>query len=149
MSLFDRLKADLKESMKTRDNEKKNAIRQVMAEYPSLTVPIQLEDGKKTTRPKKPEEISDEDILDIIRKLVKSEKTVLDAKGETSSEYLRVLASYLPQSASREEIRAWIQDNVDFTAFKSPMQAMGVIMKHFCKTADGAEVKAVLQDMAG
>jgi uncharacterized protein len=149
MPLFGRLKADLKEAMKNRDDTKRSAIRQVMAEYPALTVPIQLADGKKTTRPKKPEEITDEDIQGIIRKLVKSEKMVMAAKGETSSGYVAVLESYLPRLTSRAEIRAWIKANVDFSSFQSPMQAMGVIMNHFGKSADGGEVKSVLQEMVG
>jgi hypothetical protein len=55
----------------------------------------------------------------------------------------------LPQLTGRAEITAWIEANVDFSSFKSPMQAMGVIMKHFGKTADGGEVKSILQEMVG
>jgi hypothetical protein len=36
---------------------------------------------------------------------------------------------------------------VDFSAIKSPMQAMGSVMKHFGKLADGNHVKAILQGM--
>jgi hypothetical protein len=49
--------------------------------------------------------------------------------------------------ASREEIEAWIEQNIDFTQFKSPMQAMGPIMAHFGKQADGSQVKQILQEM--
>ena len=50
--------------------------------------------------------------------------------------------------AGREEISAWIEANIDFSQFKSPMQAMGPIMKHFGKQADGSQVKEILQQMA-
>jgi uncharacterized protein YqeY len=110
-------------------------------------VPIVLESGKKTTRLKKEDEISNDDILDIIRGLVKSERTVLELKKEASSEYLEVLELYLPQLADWPTIEAWIAANVDLAAIKSPMQAMGPIMKHFGKTADGNLVKAILQEM--
>jgi hypothetical protein len=56
-ALFDKLKADLKHSMLNKDVQARSAIRQIMAEFPRLTVPITLESGKKTTRPKKSEEI--------------------------------------------------------------------------------------------
>ncbi|MEA2060785.1 MAG: hypothetical protein U9P10_09835 [Thermodesulfobacteriota bacterium] len=36
---------------------------------------------------------------------------------------------------------------MDFSNFKSPMQAMGSVMKHFGKLADGNQVKAILQKM--
>jgi hypothetical protein len=142
-----KLKQDLKMAMRTKDHVARDTVRQIMSEYPGLTVPIRLESGKKTTRPKKSEEITDDDILDIIRRLVKSEKTVLAAKKENASPYLQLLEAYLPRRATREEIVAWIEANVDIENFKSPMQAMGPIMKHFGKQADGNQVKLVLQEM--
>jgi hypothetical protein len=36
---------------------------------------------------------------------------------------------------------------VDFSTIKSPMQAMGTVMKHFGKLADGNQVKGILQGM--
>ena len=86
--LFKKLKDDLKRAMLGRDNQIRDTIRIIMGEYPSLTVPIELKSGKKTTRVKKPEEITNDDLLGIIRKLVKSEKTVLEIQKKDSSEYL-------------------------------------------------------------
>jgi uncharacterized protein YqeY len=121
-----------------------------MSEFPTkLTLPITLESGKKSSRPKKDEEISNDDVIGIIQGLVKSEKQTLELKKEATSDYLQVLESYLPQMASEEEILAWIRANVDLTQFKSPMQAMGTIMKHFGKQADGNVVKKVLGNLAG
>ena len=65
-----------------------------------------------------------------------------------SLDYLELLESYLPQMATPQEIEAWIKSNVDFSNLKSPMQAMGSVMKHFGKLADGNQVKAVLQEMS-
>jgi uncharacterized protein YqeY len=147
LSLHAKLKQDLKTAMRSKDDEARDTVRQIMSEYPSLTVPIRLESGKKTTRPKKAEEITDEDIVDIIRRLVKAEKTVLEAKHRDTSRYLQLLEAYLPRMAAREEIIAWIEANIDFADFKSPMQAMGPIMKHFGQQADGSQVKQILQEM--
>ena len=49
--------------------------------------------------------------------------------------------------AAREDITVWIAANIDFSQFKSPMQAMGPIMKHFGKQADGNLVKQILSEM--
>ncbi len=144
MSLLEKIKADLKRSMLNKNEEVKNTMRQIMAEFPRLTVPITLESGKKTTRLKKPEEITNDDIIGIIRGLVKSERTVLGFKNEETSEYLEILEAYLPRMASREEIVDWITENIDFSQFKNKMQAMGTIMKHFGKLADGKLVKEIL-----
>lgn len=149
VSLLSKLKDDLKQAMRAKDEERKNTIRQIISEFPKLTVPITLESGKKSTRLKKDEEISDDDILGVIAGLVKSEKTTLELQKRESSPYLEILHTYLPQPAGEEEIRAWAEKNIDLAAFKSPMQAMGPIMKHFGKKADGNLVKKVLASLAG
>jgi len=144
-ALIDKLKADLKQSMLSKDVEARSAIRQIMAEFPKLTVPITLESGIKTTRPKKSEEISNDDIIGIIQGLLKSERIVLEAKKEESSEYLSILETYLPKMATPQEIVAWIKENVDFSEYKNKMQAMGAIMKQFGKQADGKMINEILQ----
>ena len=146
ISLLEKIRQDLKTAMLNKDQDARNAMRQIMAEFPKLTVPITLESGKKSTRLKKPEEITNDDIIGIINSLVKSELTVLEAKKETSSAYLNILQSYLPRMADREEITAWIAENIDFSQYKNKMQAMGTIMKHFGKTADGKLVNQILQE---
>jgi len=146
LSLLEKIKQDLKKAMLNKDREARNAMRQIMAEFPKLTVPLTLQSGKKSTRLKTPEEITNDDILGIINGLVKSEQTVLAAKKEATSEYQQILQSYLPQMVSREDIMAWIQDNVDFAQFKNKMQAMGTIMKHFGKAADGKLVNEILKE---
>ena len=86
-----------------------------MGEYPKLTVPLTLESGKKTFRVKKPEEITDDDLLGIIRGLVKSEKSVLELQKKENSPYLQVLESYLPRMASREEVLVITSYSIHYT----------------------------------
>ena len=144
--LKDKLKEDLKLAMRSRHDTLKNTIRQIMAEFFKLTVPVVLEGGKKSTRPKKTDEITNDDIIGVIQGLVKSEHILLEAKKEATSEYLQILETYLPPQVSREELLAWIKANIDFGQYKSKMQAMGAIMKHFGKTADGKLVNQILKD---
>ena len=146
LSLLEKIKQDLKAAMLNKDREARNAMRLIMAEFPKLTVPLTMESGKKSTRLKKPEEITNDDIIGIIKGLVKSEQTLLEAKKEATSEYLEILQGYLPEMAGREEIVSWIKQNIDFSQYKNKMQAMGTIMKHFGKTADGKQVNQILQE---
>jgi uncharacterized protein YqeY len=145
-SLHDKLKDDLKTAMRAKDETARNTIRQIMAEYPRLTVPITLESGKKSTRLKRPEEITAEDIMGILRGLVKAEETVLEATGGEPSPYLQMLKAYLPRPVEKEEIVAWIAANVDFSRYQNKMQAMGAIMKHFGKRVDGRMVNQILKE---
>ncbi len=148
ISLHDKIRLDLKNSMLQKQNDIRDTLRVIMGEFPKLTVPITLESGKKTFRVKKPEEITDDDLLGIMGGLAKSEKSVLELQKKESSPYLKVLGSYLPEMAGSEEVMAWINENIDLAEYKSPMQAMGTIMKHFGKLADGNMVKGLLQELS-
>lgn len=149
MSLLAKLKSDLKQALLQKNEAVKGAIRIIISEFPTkITVPITLESGKKSSRPKREEEITSDEVIAVIMGLVKSEKQTLEYKKESTSDYLQILESYLPRMASDEEITAWITANIDFSQFKAPMQAMGAIMKHFGKKADGKVVKKILQQMS-
>jgi hypothetical protein len=130
MTLQDRLKDDLKSAMKTRDEAKKDAIRVVMGEMARLDQKV----------------FNDEEIIKILKKLIKSEKEMLEKSGQgSSSPFIDVIDAYLPAMVSEDEIRQWIAANIDFSDYKNKMQAMGAIMAHFGATADGKTVKQVLQ----
>ena len=147
INLHDKIRQDMKTAMINKNTLVKDTMRLIIGAFPDLTVPITLETGKKSTRPKKVDEITNEDIHDIIRKFIKSEKTVLELKKEETSPYLELLTAYLPKMATEAEIVAWIKENIDFSALKSPVQAMGSVMKHFGKLADGNLVKQILSKM--
>ena len=133
MTLQDQLKDDLKTAMKTRDEVKKDAIRVVMGEMARLDQKV----------------FDDEAIIKILKKLIKSEKEMLEKSGQgVSSPFIDVINAYLPAMASEDEIRQWIAANIDFSNYKNNMQAMGAIMAHFGSTADGNTVKQVLQQFS-
>lgn len=132
MTLQEKIKADLKTAMKARDDERKEALRVVIGEFGRL--------------PDK--ELTDNDVLQVLKKLVKSEKEVLSRQGDKAgSPYLKVLEAYLPAVASEAVIADWIRANIDLAEYKNKMQAMGDIMRHFGANADGKTVQKILQDM--
>lgn len=150
LPLIQKLRQDLKHSMLHKNEAVRDAIRVIISEFPrKLTVPIVLDSGKKSSRPKKDEEMGNDEIIEVIMGLVKSEKQTLELKKEESSNYLELLELYLPKKASPAEIKSWIGENIDFSQVKNPMQAMGLIMKHFGKKADGNTVKDILKDLTG
>jgi len=128
MSMQEAVRGDLKTAMKAKDSARTDAIRILMGEF-----------GRQTEKV-----LSDEQVIAIIKKLVKSEKELLAAKGEESSDFLVIMEEYLPKQASEEEIRAWIEANIDFSKFGNKMQAMRPIMTHFGASVDGNIVKKVL-----
>jgi uncharacterized protein len=129
MSLQEKIKAELKVSMKAKDTERTGAIRILIGEFQRQPV----------------KELTDEHVLAIIKKLVKSENELLASAGKDGSEYLTILEGYLPQQVNEDEIRIWIDAHIDFSTFKNKMQAMRPIMAHFGGAADGNIVKRILE----
>ncbi|WP_457577761.1 GatB/YqeY domain-containing protein [Desulfomarina sp.] len=124
----EKFKDELQVAIKAKDSDRTGAIRILIGEF-------------QRQREKK---LSDDQVIAIIRKLIKSEKELLAAAGKESSGFLTVMEGYLPRQAGEEEIRAWIKENVDFESFANPMQAMRPVMNHFSGRADGNTVKKIL-----
>lgn len=129
MNLQAKIKSDLVAAMKAKDEEKRNILRVIMGEF-----------GRQAEK-----DISDADVIKIVKKLVKSEKEVLQRSGEQSANrFIEVAEGYLPSMADEAEIKAWIAENIDFAQFNNKMQAMRPIMQHFGANADGNLVKKIL-----
>ncbi len=129
MSLQERFGDELKTSMKAKDTDRIGAIRILIGEF--------QRQREKT--------LSDEKVIAIIKQLIKSERELLAAAGKENSDFLTIMEEYLPRQASTEEIRVWIEGNIDFSLFRNKMQAMGPVMNHFGSAVDGNEVKKIIQ----
>lgn len=129
MGLQERIVADLKTAMKSKDRARTDAVRVLIGEF--------------QRQPDK--ELPDQQVTAIIRKLIKSEKELLAVSGSDDSGFIEILEEYLPQQASEEDIRSWIAEHIDFSQFKNRMQAMKPIMAHFGGNVDGNTVKKILQ----
>lgn len=131
MTLQEKIQAELKVSIKARDTARTGAVRILIGEFQ-----------------RQPEKVlSDEQVIAIIKKLIKSEKELLASANQVSSDFLTIMEDYLPRQASREEIAAWIAANIDFSTFGNRMQAMKPIMAHFGSATDGNTVKDILQKL--
>ena len=130
MTIQQQIKTDLMTAMKAKDENKKSTLRVIMGEFARA-------DAK---------ELSDDEVIRILKKLIKSEKETLAQKGSAEdTAFIRIIETYLPQMASQDEIVDWVKNNIDFSQFKSNMQAMGPIMKYFGTRADGNVVRGILQ----
>jgi uncharacterized protein YqeY len=129
MGLQQSITAELQRSLKNRDTARTGAVRILIGEF--------------QRQPEK--ELRDDQVIAIIKKLVKSEREMLAASGQETSGFIDVMEGYLPKQASENEITEWIQENIDFSKFNNRMQAMRPIMAHFGSSADGNMVKNILQ----
>ncbi len=132
MSMQESLSAELRAAMKARDTDRTGAIRILIGEFARQPVKI----------------LTDEQVIAIIKKLIKSERELLAAQKQEESPFLVIMEGYLPKQVSEEEIYAWVKENIDFSTFGNKMQAMKPIMQHFGSATDGNTVKKILGQFA-
>jgi uncharacterized protein YqeY len=136
--LEEKIREDLKQAMWDNDEAKKDTLRMVIGEIPRL--------NKKAG-----ENPTDQEIENIIRKLIKAETLTLKfrrgddfQKYVDDSSYIKILDSYLPKMMVAQEVIEWISENVVLADYEPKMKAMGIIMKSLKGKADGNMVKTIL-----
>ena len=145
--LKQKLMEDLKESMKNKDEIRKNTVQMVRAGI------LQIEKDQGI-------QVEDEKILEIIAKEVKIKKDALkdfekagreDLINQTNRE-IEVLQEYLPKQLTREEIKIEVQKIVDEIG-ATTMKDMGAIMKEakakMGTSAEGKTINEVAKEIMG
>ena len=145
--LKEKLMEDLKNSMKNKDEIRKNTVQMVRAAI------LQIEKDKAIT-------IEDDKILEIIAKEVKSKKDALsdfekagrqDLIDQTNAE-IKILQEYLPEQLSEEKIREELQKIITELGATS-MKDMGNIMKEakakMGASADGKTINEIAKKIMG
>lgn len=127
MELYNKIMSDLQKLLKG-DADQRNILKVIVGEFQRQAKPI----------------ASDDDVIKILKKFRNNELETLKLQGLEGSLFLTTIESYLPSEATEEEIVAWIGGNIDFGKYKSKMQAMGDILKHFAGRTDGKIVKDIL-----
>lgn len=130
--LKEKLLEDLKDAMKTKNVNKKNAVQMVR------TAILQIEKDKGI-------EVSDEQILGIVAKEVKTRKDAIaeyeqanrEDLIEKANEEIKALEEYLPKQLTDEELVAEVKKVIEKLNATS-MKDMGPVMKE-AKAAIGAQ----------
>ncbi len=150
MTIHKQIKDNIKDAMLKKDSLKLTVLRGVLAAFMNEMV------AKKITT----EELSDEDSIAIIRRLVKQRKDSIEqfTKGnrmdlvESEKAEMEILETYLPQQMSRDEVKKIVEMKIAEagTVDKTKMgQFMGSIMKDLKGKADGMMVKEIIEQLLG
>ena len=86
-------------------------------------------------------------VVGILRRLLNWEYDRLEKTGQTCSDYLLIIKSYIPKQTTDEEIEEWINDNIDLSKLKNKFSAIRVILDHFGISTSGSQIKNVLNNM--
>ena len=143
--LKEKLLEDLKDAMKTKNVNKKNAVKMVR------TAILQIEKDKGI-------EVSDEQILGIVAKEVKTRKDAIaeyeqanrEDLIEKANEEIKALEEYLPKQLTDEELVAEVKKVIEKLNATS-MKDMGPVMKEAKATigaqADGKRINEVVKSL--
>lgn len=149
MSLQTQIKEEIKEAMKAKDSVRLGVVKGLVANFTNELVSL-----KRTPQ----DELSDEEVLNVIRRAVKQRKDSIDqfTKGgrmdlvEPEQAELSILETYLPAMMSREDVIKIAQAKMTEMGpiDKSKVgQFMGTLMKELKGKADGDVVKSVVDEL--
>jgi uncharacterized protein YqeY len=149
MSLHLKIKEQIKEAMKAKDELRLSVVRGISA---ALTNEAVAKGGKPT------DELKDEDVLTVIRRLAKQRKDSIEqfrAGGREDlaskeEEELKILETYLPKLMTYDDIKKIALAKKEETGIVDRAKAgqlMSILMKELKGQADGAEVKRVVEEI--
>jgi uncharacterized protein YqeY len=139
LEIRDRLTSDMKEAMKSKDQLKLEAIRFLQAAIKNKEIEL------------RPNPISGDDVLSVVKKMIKQRKDSIEqyqaasrqdlADKETAE--LKILEAYMPAQMSREQIEKLVTETIE-ELNASSIKDMGTVMKSVsAKTAGSADNKVV------
>jgi len=148
MSLHKQIKDGIKEAMIKKDTLRLTVLRNISSTFMNEML------AKKITTP----ELSDEDAIAIVRRLVKQRKDSIEqfTKGnrmdlvKNEEAEMKILEVFLPQMMSREDVEKVVKAKIAEAGVvdKTKLgQFMGGIMKDLKGKADGMLVKEILEEL--
>ena len=149
MKLEDQINNDIKEAMKAKARVRLEALRGVKKEI------IEAKTAKGSG-----DEVSDDDIIRIIQKMVKQRKDAAELfksqsredLAEKEMEEIEAIKGYLPAQLSKEELETAVKaiiEKVGATSMKEMGKVMGMASKELAGRAEGKEISAMVKVLLG
>jgi uncharacterized protein YqeY len=159
MSLKEKIQADLKNAMQSRDAERVSVLRMLMAAVFNKEKEKRAK-LSKTEEVKKLEELSkstDEEVLEVISSEVKKRKDSIEQYekanrqdlADNEKKELDVLIEYMPKQMSEEEVRKIVKEKIEELGVSGPQdtgRVMGALMPQLKGKADGGMVNKIVQE---
>jgi len=149
MSLHQQIKTEIQKAMLAKEEIRLNTLRGLVSAFVNELV---------AKRRKPNEELTDEEVLDVIRKGVRQRKDSIEQfrKGsredlvEREEAELKILETYLPLQMSQDEIRKVVmakKEEMGVTDKSKIGMFMGAVMKELKNKADGGDVKTIIESL--
>ncbi len=144
MALKERLTDDMKSALRNRETSRLGLVRMIRAQIKNREIA-------------KGSELVDEEAVEVVSSLIKSRREALEfaVKGDRkdliaqAEEELEILASYLPEQLSEEDIRSVVQEAIERSGAAGPGdlgRVMGAVMPRVKGRADGRLVNTIVRE---
>ena len=144
MALKERLTDDMKSALRNRETVRLGLVRMIRAQIKNREIA-------------KGGELVDEEAVEVVSSLIKSRREALEfaVKGDRqdlvaqAEEELDILASYLPEQMSEEEIRSVVREAIERSGAAGPGdlgRVMGAVMPRVKGRADGRLVNTIVRE---
>ena len=144
MALKERLTEDMKSALRNRETVRLGLVRMIRAQIKNREIA-------------KGSDLVDEEAVEVVSSLIKSRKEALEfaVKGDRqdlvaqAEEELEILASYLPEQLSEEEIRSVVREAIEQSGAAGPGdmgKVMGAVMPRVKGRADGRLVNTIVRE---
>ncbi|MBI5138507.1 MAG: GatB/YqeY domain-containing protein [Candidatus Vogelbacteria bacterium] len=147
--LHEEIEGEIKKAMLAHDELKLNVMRSIVAAFTNELVSLK----------RKPQDtLNDNECLNVIKRLVRQRRDSIDqfTKGgrqdlvESEVAEMKIIETYLPATMSREEIKKvaiQMKDKLTVTDKSKAGLFVGSLIKELKGKADGADVKAVVDEL--
>jgi len=144
--MLEKIKNDLNQALKDKDEVKVSVLRMLVSEIHNKQIS------------NKSDEISDDEIIKVIRQQVKKIKESIEAYKQgkrddlvkKESQELDILNKYLPQEMSQDELEKVIKEIIDGVKPQGPQdfgKVMSKAMKRLSGRVDGSKVSEVVKKL--
>ena len=149
MTLFDKINSDIKEAMKAKERDRLDALRAIKAQFLLLKTAAGAKD-----------EISDDDALKVIQKMIKQRKDSAEIYKtqnrpdlyEKEISEIKHIEPYLPAQMSKEELTAAVSEiikRVGAETMKDMGKVMGTASKELAGKAEGRAIADKVKELLG
>jgi uncharacterized protein YqeY len=154
MGLKDQIATDLKDAMRENDAVRRDTLRSLLTAINNTAIArVDVKDESATR-----EELSEEDVAGVLQKQAKQrresiaeyEKAARTDLVDRETAELAIIAAYLPQQMSRDEITAEVRKAIEEVGATGPgdkSKLMPVLMGRLKGKADGREINEVVTEL--
>ena len=150
MPLREKIEADYKNSVKSKDKNKISTYRLILSGIKDLDISNRSGPAKKAT--------DDDDIKKLLKKMIKQRSESIEAYqnnnrvdlAEAEKKETEVLSIYLPQQLSEEETKKICEKvlkEVEATSVKDMGKVMGELKKNYSDNLDFSKAGVILKNM--